>query len=75
MFTKKIESTFDDPLAGHAEFEKHRAAATEVLGANPMIASSATSSVPVMDDAGNHTGEHRYKLITVWKSRPPTGEK
>jgi len=68
MFRKSITSTFDDPNGGQAEFERHRAEAAKIIGDNPKLISSNTSSVPIYGDDNATVVTHKHKLSTVWES-------
>ena len=68
MFEKEVTTTFSDPHGGQIEFEKHRDAATSLLGADPLILNSTTTPVPLLDDNGKEVG-YIWQLTTLWKSR------
>jgi hypothetical protein len=71
--TKNFSSQFSDPNGAHAELESHRAKAIEHFGGHVHVVNSNTTSVPMHDASGNHTG-HTFMVTSVWKKAPPEPE-
>lgn len=68
--TKSFTTSFDDANKANGELEAHRAKAIDHFGGHVHIVNTHTSSVPMHDEAGMHTG-HTFVMTSVWKAAPP----
>lgn len=68
--TKSFSSQFTDPNGAHAELESHRSQAQQYFGGHVHVVNSNTSSIPMHDESGLHTG-HIFVATSAWKKAPP----